>query len=562
MKKICIFLLIASAVFSAFPETLKNVPYIDPVYDYLEEAYACGRINYLPQTKPYTEKQILGFLDEIEDHYDEFPGESTTERKDLLESFSGRFRGNRYRFIETKDTGDVKGALGWGASFNAASPLNRLGDSVPRFTAKLSGELAYADSMYMRLEFFPGFVYKPWTTLPYRKFFAPYRDDQNVYTWFFSSDTAAFNHSAKHIPGEQDLSLVYNLKNQIAIDAGIAVFQAARESLSWGPGNLSNLGLSSTSKPYDYISLNMPIGVIGSFSWMTGFLQDYMGLGSADTGKKLVSSHRVELQIFPWLMFSIYESIVYSQRFEISYINPLSFYMVSEVTNGDYDNKLGGADFVFRFLNTKLYLSLLADDWDIGEFFNFNYFHNEMGLIAGFQIYELMPGVRLDFEYAYMSHWMYTHRNDIAAGAEHNHNSYTHFGSHLGHFLEPNSHMAFTGVNWNIGPQTSVGTSFWFTQDSFGDVDTPPQDVGWDINGLYTDWVNSGRTYNFLDFGIDGIIRETNIDWTVYIEHFIPYFGVKLHAGYSLEYTINAGKVEGTDKLDHIITLEGIWSGY
>ena len=561
-KKFIILLLFLLAFYPLFTETLRNVPYLDPVYNFLERGYIGGWIDYLPQVKPYTEKQVIAFLKEINAFYLESPEDFSTIEIQQTEAYLKRFQGDKFRMFSSLEKGMTGGVIDAGAEFSLATPVNRFGDSVPELNAKLMLELTYEDKIYLGFEFFPGIAYTPWTIKPYRKYFSPHRNDSNVYTWFLSTGTEGFNHSAIHTAGEKDISMFFNLKNQITIDAEIAVIQLARERLSWGPGYMANLLLSETSKPYELLSLNMPIGTTGTFSWMTGFLKNFTTDTGFRTVQKLVSAHRVEMQFFPWLLFSLYESIIYSMRFEISYLNPFGVYFISEVTNGDWDNKLGGIDLVFKLNNVKAYLSLLADDWDLGELFNFNYFHNEMGVIAGLQMYDLVSNFCVTMEYAYMSHWMYTHRNDLPGGEGNNSNNYTHFGSHLGHFLEPNSHMIYTELSWNLNSHATVGTSFWFTQDSFGDINTPPQDVGWDIGGLYEDWVLSGTIYNFLDYGIDGIVRETNIDWTIYFEYYIPYFGVKLSMGYSLEYTINPGKMEGENQLDHIFTLEGVWAGY
>ena len=72
---------------------------------------------------------------------------------------------------------------------------------------------------------------------------------------------------------------------------------------------------------------------------------------------RLVTGHRFEYQVTDWLMFSIYETVVYSERFELAYINPFSLYYISEVNQGDLDNKMGGFDLIFRFASSNLYLS-------------------------------------------------------------------------------------------------------------------------------------------------------------------------------------------------------------
>ena len=102
--------------------------------------------------------------------------------------------------------------------------------------------------------------------------------------------------------------------------------------------------------------------------------------------------------------------------------------------------------------------------------------------------------------------------------------------------------------------------SFWLTQHGYGDVYTHANDVGWDMDGLYDEDVEN---YNFLDFGVDGAVRETNLDATLYTEYRIPYYGLIFYAAYSLEHTWNKDLVEGDDSgWDHFLTLSAKWQAY
>ena len=60
-----LFLFLARA--TAVPAApLRYLPYNDPIYPFLEKAYALGWVRYLPQVRPYTQAQALIFLDEID----------------------------------------------------------------------------------------------------------------------------------------------------------------------------------------------------------------------------------------------------------------------------------------------------------------------------------------------------------------------------------------------------------------------------------------------------------------------------------------------------------------
>jgi hypothetical protein len=339
-----------------------------------------------------------------------------------------------------------------------------------------------------------------------------------------------------------------------------ASFHFGRDVLDWGPGNVANLSLSKTAKTYDFVKLDVPIGPKGRFTWMTGFLQTALyGEGREDDyGKKLVTSHRLEYQFFKWFSLAFTETVIYSNRFELGYINPFGLYYISEMRLGDYDNKLAGFDFIFRVPPVKFYLSFLADDWRTEKIYSVRYFNNMFGVIGGIEVWDILPKLKLNLEYSFLSQWMYTHRSNLAEADSYN--NYEHFDTHLGHFLNPNSHMLYFEAQYEILPLFFAGLTFWFTQDARGDINTPPD---WDEEqALYGVDEFTDLYYNFLDLGVSDVPIETNLDWTIYGEYYIPRHGVKFRASYSLQYTQNLNKVAGENRWDHFFTLEAFLNKY
>ena len=58
----------------------------------------------------------------------------------------------------------------------------------------------------------------------------------------------------------------------------------------------------------------------------------------------------------------------------------------------------------------------------------------------------------------------------------------------------------------------------------------------------------------FFDF-LDGV-KETNVDFTLFAEHRIPFYGLRFKGSYSLEHTWNVDKIEGENRWDHFLLLE------
>ena len=551
-----------------FPENLRHIPYNDPVYPFLDKAYAMGWINYLPQMRPYTEGQVLEYLIRIED----------TAGLAELSRFQDRIRDFRRRFQQEQWTlpiirfGNSGVDLDFPVTLEGSTRLNNLSDTFLGSSQSIVVQASFADLLYLGLNTRYDESLATWEQAPFRKFFFPQREELAAYHFFLSRGESGFAHldqlQVLHEPGEIDLFLRMNSISQNTVDLGLGLFTVGREALSWGPSSLANLSLSATSKPYDYLMVQVPFAEKGNFTWFTGILQDFWGPGLKDNMNKLLSMKRVEFQMFDFFLFAIYEAVIYSMRFELAYLNPLSIYGVSEVRLGDYDNKLVGFDLVFRFPHVKSYLSFYVDDWDLGAPLNFNYYHNEWAAILGLQLFELLPNLAVNLEYIRLSHWMYTHRDDLIETD--NFNRYMHFGSHLGHFLNPNSHMIYLELNYDLSADFNLGTSFWFTQNGgggYGDVDgdgDPGNDGEYDRGDIETPpfWTFEATLPGWPDNQfLDGIV-ENNIDWTIFADLRIPRSRIQVKASYSLEYTWNLDKVVGSERWDHILSISAGWTTF
>lgn len=526
-------------------QTLRKIPYSDPVYPFLDRAYSLGWLAYLPQIRPYSVAGVLEWLEQIDQYSREHPGAVTPLARSQTEAFRERLI-NPVHNLKAEWNGSNFASLDFPLSFSTNSRLESIDDSYLSAGQSFSGQISFGQSFFMGMDNWSSAVFLTYERAPFRKFYHPLREDYAIYNYFLSQGTGEFSHSHPqldlHTAGEADLFLQANSTAQTTINFNLAELSFGRESLSWGPSPLCNLSLSSWSKPYEYLQLDIPLGNRGAFTWMTGVLQDFKDPpDETDFVQKLVTVHRVEIQFLDWLLFALTESVVYSYRFELAYLNPINLYYLNEVRLGDYDNKLLGFDLVFRLPRSKAYLSVLVDDWDFGEPFSLTYYHNEMGALLGVQLYDLLPDLMIHLEYAYMSHWMYTHKTTTELA--HSYNRYKHYDSHLAHFLNPNAHMIYLEIARDHSLELSYGTSFWFTQDGEGTIDNP---LG----------VSSG----YLDF-LDGTV-ESNLDWTLFAEYRLLKYNGVVKASYTLAYTRNLEKVAGRNQWDNIFSLEFSWMPY
>ena len=545
-------ILLALTGADAYAQTLKHVTYADPVYHFLDRAYARKWILFLPTTKPYTEKQVYALLNEALSEYKASPEKFSQRDIDELLFHIGRISGDKFSLLsveEDKFTASLNIAPYTG--FNMA--LDTPSDTATAIGADLIIDLTLANAFYLGLKTDQHLIVETWKNSPYRKFHEPHFPDFNMYTYNLATGETGFNHMANRSE-DNDLSIRMNQFNQMSIDLNLATVSFGRNAFMWGPSQFSNSFLSNTAKPYEYFLLDIPFGKRISFNWMTGFLRNREELRSEDDGRKMISTHKFEIQVTDWFMFSFYETVIYAPKFELAYLNPFSLYYISEVAQGDYDNKLGGFDFMFRFPPTVVYLSLYFDDWNFGKLFDPSYYNNMIITTLGTRYYDLIPGLTITVELTYINHWTYTHATP---------NNYTHYGANLGHVLEPNSYMVYLDLKYDHSLKLTYGFSFWFTQHGYGSINTHPNDVGWDVGGAYPEGT---KNYKFLDHGIAGIYRVTDLDLTIYTEYRIPHYGVKLGAALSAAYNRNIAdgysNLPGGDRWKSFLTLSAKWQAY
>lgn len=158
-----------------------------------------------------------------------------------------------------------------------------------------------------------------------------------------------------------------------SIKDDIAVFRIGAVERDWGPG-VNNIALSGSArviegfelslKPASWFSYAVMTGSLGQASlnsvngieWPSENMDDKTGMYSNN-----ISIHRVELNL-KGMKASIWESVIWRKRFELSYINPLAIYMFSQNALGDYDNCLAGFDASYTVPGIGTFYAALAMD--------------------------------------------------------------------------------------------------------------------------------------------------------------------------------------------------------
>lgn len=226
-----------------------------------------------------------------------------------------------------------------------------------------------------------------------------------------------------------------NLKNRTAINAYLKFnlpwfeLQLGQETLQWGPGYHDSLLISKNPLAMDMIKLQANYGSV-TFTAFTGILEDM----AEDINDKYISGHRVEGYFWDRFGFGISEVVIYGNRFEPGYLNPVNIYLINEQPISRADGRVGGSgDNVLMSVDMRL---RLVDDFEIyGELMvddgnpaaNFKHWDTKFGILGGIYLTDPfgIPNTDLHAEYAFINQYAYTHVNPV--------NVYKHFTTPIGH---------------------------------------------------------------------------------------------------------------------------------
>ncbi|MDE0425135.1 MAG: hypothetical protein OXN25_09720 [Candidatus Poribacteria bacterium] len=225
------------------------------------------------------------------------------------------------------------------------------------------------------------------------------------------------------------------LKNRTAINAYLKFnlpwfeLQLGQDTLQWGPGYHDSLLISKNPLAMDMIKLQANYGSV-TFTAFTGILEDM----ATDINDKYISGHRVEGYFWDRFGFGISEVVVYGNRFEPGYLNPINIYLINEQPISRADGRVGGSgdnvlmsvDMRFRPVDDfEIYGELMVDDGNPAA--NFKHWDTKFGILGGIYLTDPfgIPDTDFHAEYAFINQYAYTHVNPV--------NVYKHFTTPIGH---------------------------------------------------------------------------------------------------------------------------------
>lgn len=273
-------------------------------------------------------------------------------------------------------------------------------------------------------------------------------------------------------------------------------FQLGREDITFGYGYGSKLVLSGENPTLDFIKFNFNYGVIH----FTSLHASTVGNFSYDINQrytKYLALNRLKLSFKNLFDFGIGETMVYSGRgIELGYLSPLAFYKFIEMDLQDRDNGSLWMDFQTNFFKkiqfqATFYLdeNILSNLQDLERYTNKTAYQLNAFWYEAFSI----PDLSVIAEYTRIRPYVYSHRDPK--------NTYTAFGTSLGHRIGPNADELMMRANYNLSDRIRLTGEFRFSRKGNNVYDENGnliKNVGGDIFLSHPDIVEN-KTAKFLD---------------------------------------------------------------
>lgn len=377
--------------------------------------------------------------------------EATTQIPYSGRLHAGTIAGENYRF-----------SLDFGASQRAITHLvDNLSDEQP-----VEGNM-FVTTLYPHFYGQSGETFAFTTKAAYRSVYGEIFDD-------------LFPDESKHRQAEG------RFKNRVAINAYMKFnvpwfeLQLGQDTLQWGPGYHDSLLISKDPLALNMIKLKAEYKPI-TFTAFTAILEDM----APDINDKYISGHRLEGYFWDRFGFGISEVVVYGNRFEFGYLNPVNIYFINEQPISRADGRVGGSgDNVLLSVDMRL---RLVDDFEIyGELtiddgnpaVSFKHWDTKFGILGGIYLTDPfgIPDTDFHAEYAFINQYAYTHVNPV--------NVYRHFSTPIGHGIGSDADNLWLELRhrWTDRLETVFG--YELERHGSGNIDKPhpadaPKDDVW-----------------------------------------------------------------------------------
>jgi hypothetical protein len=453
---------------------LKNkiIPLNNSVYRILDYFEASGKINFLPQAKPYTKIVVLTLLNQLLTE-----NQLSEKEKKLVNSFISDFsrESNGFQFYkQSTENGFAIVGLGGETTFRTGlgdqSTWTTSSIALPYLSGDLGNHLTFHASMGPAIErLSPDLFYQSYTkdkqvNFPYQSIGYAYLPYQfNYETMYTHTQISNKSTGQSNITEQMAVGMIYYTEFNGSWYNGALQIGMNNQRRSWGHED-DNLTLSSTARRFPGFEMKIEPNKWFRYSFLTGSLfsfanqdsgykKDIYGYDIGDS-QNLFTLHLLEFTPTKRLQISASAGNIWSKRFELSYMMPLVFSHFSEMEVGDRDNLSMCIDVAFRIPKVgKTWLSFFNDEFNFAENGPIlrrsrNRYAWQLG-IKSTLLSNILPGTTSTLKYTRVTPFAYTHYPDSIFN---NFTSrpldmtYTHDGFNLGFYLPPNSGE----LNWSF----------------------------------------------------------------------------------------------------------------
>ena len=240
-----------------------------------------------------------------------------------------------------------------------------------------------------------------------------------------------------------------------------------QDNFTWGYGSNGKIVLSEKSPFNQYIRLNYK-----PFKWLIfDYSHHWLNSNFIDSNNsynyensiyggnrlnyvpKYLSTHTLTFVPIKGINLSFGESIVYTDKLDIGFLNPIQFFKVYDNNKSLYEILNGNNGQLFFQLSlrnilpkTHFYSSLFIDEVKLTKMFNKNESRNQIGFNIGTQLNDIvLPYLALYLDYTRVNPFVYNNLNPAQ--------SYTSFGYNLGDWVGNNFDRKIAGLKYTPFPR-------------------------------------------------------------------------------------------------------------
>ena len=275
--------------------------------------------------------------------------------------------------------------------------------------------------------------------------------------------------------GQSNKSLSYSKLNyNVTYKWKKGSLTVGKDDLIYGYGKGGNIILSGKAPSFPYILFNYTPWKWVHFNYFHGWLQSDVidSLRSYNTGsgvgssqriiyrQKFIASHSIIVNPVKGLEVGIGESIVYSDKINIGYLVPVSFFKAFDHYSSDYAIEAGSNAQFFGLIssrnhikNTHLYAQLFIDEIRLLKIFDKKERRNQLGYTLGINKTDLLLHyLSVGVEYTHINPFVY---NNLIPTQ-----TYTSHSYYLGDWMGNNADRVFIYADYTPLPKLKLRAEF------------------------------------------------------------------------------------------------------